>query len=462
MTELLPYKVIWENTLRVFVDEEVVPVPSYESWFEPLKVVDYRNGKIFLGAPIKFIQDWVDTTYKNLLKRYLDKVSNGEVTDVALVLLNTNGTYTSENEEELNKEPESKQEILQEAINTEPRRLKLNQKYTFDNFVVGNSNHLAHAAALAVAETPGLSYNPLFFIGGVGLGKTHLMQAIGNFVIENNLRAKVGYFSSETFINEWVNAHRFKNHDEFRKKYRSYDVLLIDDIQFFANKDSCQEEFFHTFNALYQSGSQIIMSSDRYPEDIPGLEERLVSRFSGGLTTEILTPDLETRIAILRNKAVTEKVYIPDDEVFYYIANQVDSNIRVLEGSLNRVIAYAKINQQKIDIHCAEKSLQNFILENKEKPITLELILQVTAQYFKIRPEELKGQKRDNSIAFPRQISMYLARELTDITYKEIGRDFNRDHTTVMFGHDKIAKRMESDVKTKKFVEDIIKQIKKM
>lgn len=456
MAELVPFVKMWHSAMELIKNEGIVPSTSYETWFEPLKVVDKKNAKLFLAAPNDFIRDWVDTTYKNLLTRYLEKASQGQISDISLVLLNSNGTYTpQEEEEDYHSLP-----AVQEEKETEIReRLNLNHRYTFESFVVGSNNHLAHAAALAVAESPGKSYNPLFFQGGVGLGKTHLMQAIANFVIENNLRAKVGYFSAETFVNEFVNAISNNSTDKFRAKYRSYDVILIDDIQFFSGKNSCQEEFFHTYNALYNGGSQIILSSDRPPMEIPDLEDRLVSRFSGGLTTEILPPGFETRVAILKNKATMDNMYISDD-VFYYIANQVDSNIRVLEGSLNRVIAYANTNHRKIDRQLAEEALKNFLAEKKQKPITLELILQVTAQYFKIKVEDLKGQKRDNTVAFPRQIAMYLARELTDITYGDIGKEFKKDHSTVMYGHDKIAKAIESDSKTKKFVTDITKTIR--
>ncbi|MEG0874963.1 MAG: chromosomal replication initiator protein DnaA [Clostridiales bacterium] len=466
MIDLSPYIKIWQLTMDTLKKEEVVPVPSYESWFEPLKVVDFSNRRIYLAAPIEFVREWVDTTYKELLKRYLDKVSQGEVTDVKLVLLNSNGTYTPDNENENETETELSSQPavakIPKPISESMRHSALNPKYNFESFVVGNNNHFAHAAALAVAEKPGTVYSPLFFQGGVGLGKTHLMQAIANFVLENNLRAKVGYFSTETFVNEFLNSMSNKSTESFRSKYRNYDVILIDDIQFFSGKSACQEEFFHTYNALHNNGSQIILSSDRPPMEIKGLEERLVSRFSGGLTTEILPPDLETRIAILKNKAFMEEVYIADEEVFYYIANQVDSNIRVLEGSLNRIIAFAKINKVKIDRQLAEEALKNLIPENKSKPITLELIIQVTAQYFKVRVEDLKGSKRDNNIAFPRQVAMYLARELTDMTYSDIGKEFKRDHSTVMHGHDKIYNRIEIDPKNKKFIDDITKQIKKM
>ncbi len=462
MAELKPFIKIWQNALDLIENEEVIPATSYETWFEPLKVVEGKNNKIYLAAPNDFIRDWVNTTYKGLLNRYLDKVSKGQVNDARLVLLNSSGEYIPMDEDIEDDEDEIKIDSPEIKEDRENKTTALNSRYTFESFVVGNNNHLAHAAALAVAEMPGKSYNPLFFQGGVGLGKTHLMQAIANFIIENNLRAKVGYFSAETFVNEFVNAISNNSTDKFRAKYRSYDVILIDDIQFFSGKNSCQEEFFHTYNALYNGGSQIILSSDRPPMEIPDLEDRLVSRFSGGLTTEILPPDLETRIAILKNKAKMENVFIKEDEVFYYIANQVDSNIRVLEGSLNRVIVYANTYNKKIDRQTAAEALKNLLIEKKEKPITLELIIQVTAQYFKIRVEDLKGQKRDNNVAFPRQIAMYLARELTDITYGDIGREFKKDHSTVMYGHDKIAKTMETDAKTKKFITDITKMLRNM
>ncbi|MDO4541619.1 MAG: chromosomal replication initiator protein DnaA [Bacillota bacterium] len=462
MAELIPFIKIWSNAMEMIKNEGIVPNTSYETWFEPLKVVDQKKAKLYLAAPNDFIREWVDTTYKSLLKRYLDKASQGQIADVSFVLLNNNGTYIPVDDEE----EEEKGEIIKfyapTEKNTDPyASTELNPRYTFESFVVGSNNHLAHAAALAVAEMPGKSYNPLFFHGGVGLGKTHLMQAIANFVIENNLRARVGYFSAETFVNEFVNAISNNSTDKFRAKYRSYDVILIDDIQFFSGKSSCQEEFFHTYNALYNGGSQIILSSDRPPMEIPDLEDRLVSRFSGGLTTEILAPGFETRVAILKNKAQLENIFM-EDEVFYYIANQVDSNIRALEGSLNQVAAYAKANKTKATRDVAEAALKNNLPEKRQKPITLEVILQVTAQYFKTKSDDLKSSKRSNTVAFPRQIAMYLARELTDMTYDDIGREFKKDHSTIMYGHDKIAKAIETEQKTKKFIDDITKIIRNM
>ncbi|HIZ77438.1 MAG TPA: chromosomal replication initiator protein DnaA [Firmicutes bacterium] len=450
----------WRETLLLIRDNETIIKNSYNTWLEPLDVVDFKNQSLFLDAHNYFIRDWVDNNYKDLIQKYLRKHSNGSVAKAVIVVTNPDGTYsyTKEDEEEELKTPAPptpERPFVSPSI--------FNPKYTFDSFVVGDNNRFAHAAAMAVAEAPGRGYNPMLFFGGVGLGKTHLMQAIGNFITENDRQSNVGYFSSEQFINEWITAIRHKTTEEFQKKYRNYDALLIDDIQFFEGKDSCQEEFFHTFNALYEGNKQIVLSADRPLNEIANLEDRLISRFSGGLTTELMPPNLETRIAILKNKAKNENIYVQGDEPLFYIANRVDSNIRALEGALNRVVAFAKINGSQITLELTAKALENIVAENKRKPITVESIQQVTAQYFHIRIEDLKGSKRNNSIAFPRQIAMYLCRQFTDLTFQEIGTEFgNRHHSTVMHAQNEIEKQVSHDIKTKKYVEEITNLIKKM
>lgn len=448
----------WRDVLLLIKENENIIKNSYETWLEPLDVVDFKQDTIFLNAHNDFIRDWVDNNYKEMIQNYLKKHSDGVVSKTVIVVTNADGSYRYE-EEEKPTEP---------ASQTTPERPFVspsifNSKYTFDSFVVGDNNRFAHAAAMAVAEAPGRGYNPMLFFGGVGLGKTHLMQAIGNFIIETNRHANVGYFSSEQFINEWITAIRHKTTEEFQKKYRNFDALLIDDIQFFEGKDSCQEEFFHTFNALYEGNKQIVLSADRPLREIANLEDRLISRFSGGLTTELMPPNLETRIAILKNKAKNESIYVEGDEPLFYIANRVDSNIRALEGALNRVVAFAKINNSKVTLDLTVKALENIIEESRLKAITIEVIQQVTAQYFNIRVEDLKGSKRNNAIAYPRQIAMYLCRQFTDFTFQEIGAEFgNRHHSTVMHAQNEIEKQSQSDVKTKKYIEEITSQIRKM
>ena len=330
----------------------------------------------------------------------------------------------------------------------------------FETFVVGNSNRFAHAASLAVAEAPAKAYNPLFIYGGVGLGKTHLMHAIGHYVLENNKNAKVVYVSSETFTNELINAIRDDKTVEFRNKYRNIDVLLIDDIQFVAGKERTQEEFFHTFNTLHEANKQIVISSDRPPKEIPTLEDRLRSRFEWGLITDIQAPDLETRIAILRKKAKLENLSIPND-VIVYIANKINTNIRELEGALIRVVAYSSLTGHKINLELAEEALKDIIPQNNKKTVTIELIQQVVAKHFNLKVEDMKTKKRTQAIAFPRQIAMYLCREMTDASLPKIGEEFGgRDHTTVIHAFDKIRKSLKTDPNLDMTIKKIISELK--
>ncbi|HJC99482.1 MAG TPA: chromosomal replication initiator protein DnaA, partial [Candidatus Dwaynia gallinarum] len=321
----------------------------------------------------------------------------------------------------------------------------LNNKYTFETFVVGNSNRFAHAASLAVAESPSKAYNPLFIYGGVGLGKTHLMHAIGHLINENNKNLKVVYITSEKFINELISAIKDDKNIEFRNKYRNVDVLLIDDVQFIAGKERTQEEFFHTFNALHESNKQIILSSDRPPKEIKTLEERLCSRFEWGLIADIQPPDYETRIAILRKKADVDKLNIPN-EVLIYIATKIKSNIRELEGALLRVVAYTNLTNSNVSLDLAKEALKDLINTKNSKTITIEYIQETIANYFDLNIEMLKSQRRTQNIAFPRQIAMYLCRKLTDSSLPKIGENFGgRDHTTVIHAYEKILNKIESD-----------------
>jgi chromosomal replication initiator protein len=331
----------------------------------------------------------------------------------------------------------------------------LNPKYTFDTFVIGNSNRFAHAAALAVAEAPAQAYNPLFIYGGVGLGKTHLMHAIGHFVLSENSSLKVLYVSSEKFTNELINAIKDDKNEEFRSKYRNIDILLIDDIQFIAGKERTQEEFFHTFNALYEADKQIIISSDKPPKDITTLEERLRSRFEWGLIADMQAPDLETRIAILRKKAQLESLDVPND-VMVFIANKIASNIRELEGALNRVIAFASLTKNEITIDLANEALKDILSAEKTKVINCATIQAVVARYFNVKPEDFKSKKRTRDIAYPRQIAMFLCRELTDMSLPKIGNDFGgRDHTTVIHAYDKIKEDVENNSETRRAINEI-------
>lgn len=347
------------------------------------------------------------------------------------------------------------QEILEDRRDEFAQDLQLNSKYTFDTFVQGEGNKLAAGAALAVADNPGSFYNPLFIFGGVGLGKTHLMQAIGHQMLAEKPHAKVVYIQSETFVNDFINSIKNKTQAEFRNKYRNCDLLLVDDIQFFSKKEGIQEEFFHTFETLYNDQKQIVMTSDRLPTEIPELSERLVSRFAWGLQVEITPPDLETRIAILRKKAETDGLAI-DDSTLDYIASQVDTNIRELEGALVKVQAHATIEREDINVDLAKEALADLKLVQKNRGLQISKIQEVVANYFQTSTTELKGKKRVKQIVVPRQIAMYLSRELTDSSLPKIGQEFGgKDHTTVMHACDKISRTLKTDAEIKAAVYDL-------
>lgn len=336
---------------------------------------------------------------------------------------------------------------------------QLNPRYTFASFVIGNSNRFAHAAALAVAEAPARAYNPLFIYGGVGLGKTHLMHAIGHHALAVNRGLRVVYVSSETFTNELINAIRDDTTVEFRNKYRNIDVLLMDDIQFVAGKERTQEEFFHTFNALYEANKQIVISSDRPPKEIPTLEDRLRSRFEWGLITDIQAPDFETRIAILRKKANAENLQLPDD-LLVTIARQIHSNIRELEGALIRVIAYSSLTNSPLTPDLASEVLHDLASHSKQRQITIELIQEVVAEHFGLRVPDLKARKRTRSLAFPRQVAMYLCRELTDASLPRIGEAFGgRDHTTVIHAYERIQEDLKNDASFAETMSRIVRRL---
>jgi|AntRauTorckE6833_2_1112554.scaffolds.fasta_scaffold00096_50 chromosomal replication initiator protein len=454
---------IWNQTLHEIKDK--LSNPSFKTWFSNTKPVDLKDDNILMiKVPNDFIKDWIETRYNQL------------ITDVIQNLTDSNLKCRFYTEEELNEifkeetEEESKQEETnnkEEKKNTKDKNAEgynintnLNPKYSFDSFVVGNGNRFAHAAALAVAEAPAKAYNPLFLYGDVGLGKTHLMQAIAHYILKHNPDSKVVYVSSETFTNELINAIKDDRTASFRNKYRNIDILLVDDIQFLANKERTQEEFFHTFNSLHEANRQLIISSDRPPKEIPTLEERLRSRFEWGLITDIQKPDLETRIAILRKKADMENLKVPN-EVIIYIANNIQSNIRELEGALIKVIAYSSLVDKDIDTDLAEKALKDLIVDNKEpREVNIELIKDVIVNYYNLKDKDMTSKKRTQKIAFPRQIAMYLSRELTDLSLPHIGDEFGgRDHTTVIHAYNKIEQKIEDDSKFANVVDKIITRI---
>ncbi|KYC86261.1 hypothetical protein B4102_0007 [Heyndrickxia sporothermodurans] len=436
---------LWNKALTII--EKKISKPSFETWLKSTKAHLLQGDTFIVSVPNDFARDWLEGRYVTLISDVLYDIT-GEKLTVKFII-----PQTQEDEEFQSKVPPQNKPKIEDS--TELFQNVLNPKYTFDTFVIGSGNRFAHAASLAVAEAPAKAYNPLFIYGGVGLGKTHLMHAIGHYVIEHNPTARVVYLSSEKFTNEFINSIRDNKAVDFRNKYRNVDVLLIDDIQFLAGKESTQEEFFHTFNALHEESKQIIISSDRPPKEIPTLEDRLRSRFEWGLITDITPPDLETRIAILRKKAKADGLDIPN-EVMLYIANQIDSNIRELEGALIRIVAYSSLINKDINADLAAEALKDIIPSSKPKVITIQDIQRTVGQEYNIKLEDFKAKKRTKSVAFPRQIAMYLSRELTDFSLPKIGEEFGgRDHTTVIHAHEKISKLLLTDAQLEKSIQEI-------
>jgi chromosomal replication initiator protein len=429
---------IWQHVLDILKNE--LDDHNYQTWVNAARPIAYHDGTLVISTLNEFTRDWLETRFSSLIRSQLESVLKQNIT-LRFITADGKDSFTVS------------QDVVEEHIP------QLNPKYTFDTFVIGNSNRLAHAACQAVAEKPSKAYNPLFIYGGVGLGKTHLMHAIGNFVTINNKSCRVVYVSSETFTNEMITSIRYDTTLDFRNKYRNIDVLLVDDIQFLAGKEGTQEEFFHTFNTLYENSKQIIISSDRPPKEIPTLEDRLRSRFEWGLIVDIQTPDLETRGAILQKKAQLEHLSLPDD-VIIFIATHVKSNIRELEGALSRVIAYGLLNQKEIDLELTNEALKDLLSPDKPKYITIPMIQKMVAQYYNLKIEDFKARRRTRTVAYPRQIAMYLARELTDASLPKIGQEFGgRDHTTVIHACDKIKDDMINDEAISSTVEEIIKRL---
>jgi chromosomal replication initiator protein len=426
---------------------------SFDAWISPLRPLSSEGKSIKLEVPDVFFRDW-------LLEHYLRDITEaasealGYRPDVAFLISDNDEIPRPEKEQA----PEG-QNIPRSDKDKKALECGLNPKYTFDSFVVGSCNRFAHAAGLAICESPAKSYNPLFIYGGVGLGKTHLMQSMGNRIVRNFPKAKVMYISSEKFTNQLISAIQNRSTHRFRQMYRSADILLIDDIHFIAGKESTQEGFFHTFNALYEANKQIVVSSDRPPKDIPGLEERLVSRFGWGLVVDMQPPDLEMRVAILKSKAERERVDVPNDAVFF-IAENVKSNIRELEGALIRVVAYSKLMNQQITRDLVSSVLKGMFVEESKK-ITIDIIQKKVVDYFDIRIADIRGKKRSKDIAFPRQIAMYLTRDLMKCSLGEIGEYFGgRDHTTVLHSCEKVASLLKKDDKTRLLLKNLVDSIK--
>jgi len=433
---------VWGIALNTI--KESLGTPVSRVWFDNTTPLEIQGSTFIVSTPNSFIKEWLETRHSQTLKKIISEIMDKDL----------NIQFISKKEEP----PSLKAKPMVVPLKREGA---FNQRYTFDSFVIGSSNRFAHAAALAVAEQPFKAYNPLFIYGGVGLGKTHLLQAVGNYVGRHNKDIEARYVSTEKFTNDFINSIGDKGKIAgFQRKYRKVDVLLIDDIQFIAGKEATQEEFFHTFNNLYEANKQIIISSDRPPKDISTLEDRLKSRFECGLITDIQPPDLETRIAILQKKALIQNISI-SLEIMEFIASKIQSNIRELEGALIRVVAYSSLTNCPIDIKLAEDVLKNIFSDRESRPIAIQTIQAEVCKYFNVSKVELVGSKRTQSIVFPRQIAMYLSRELTDLSLPKIGEEFGgRDHTTVMHANLKIEKLLTEKRDTYNQVQELINKIK--
>jgi chromosomal replication initiator protein len=417
---------------------------TYRTWFDHVEGLELNDDEFVLAVPNDFTRDWIEGHFIGLIRAAVGDTT-GHERQIQLAV----------------KEAAGEPPAPVEGHRRESLGIGLNPKYTFDSFVIGSSNRFAHAAALAVAEAPAQAYNPLFIYGGTGLGKTHLLQAIAQYVAEHQGELSVRYVTSETFMNDFINALRDKRIEGFKQRYRAYDLLLIDDIQFFEHKERIQEEFFHTFNSIYEAGGQIVISSDRPPKEISTLEERLRSRFEWGLITDIQPPDLETRIAILRKKVKTDRIHVPDPKVLEFIAGRISSNIRELEGALTRVVAFSSLTGRPMTQDLAQDVLKDVFPQGEVRQVTIERIQELVSERFSLSLAELCGDKRSQNIVYPRQVAMYLSRELTDSSLPKIGKQFGgRDHTTVIHATSKIARMIREDRSVYNLVQELTARIK--
>ena len=451
----------WDLIIQTLKEDYDITDMSFRTWIKPIQVYSVVGDKITLLIPENNNDSDGKGLSYNMRVGYIERKYLAAITLTIAEIMGREYDVTlmsSIDKEKIDKKQKQKDTSASKNNNIQ----NLNPNYTFETFVIGNNNNLAHAASLAVAETPGEVYNPLFIYGGVGLGKTHLMHAIGHSIMKEQNDAKVVYVSSEKFTNELINSIKSDKNEEFRDKYRNVDILLIDDIQFIAGKEGTQEEFFHTFNALHEANKQIIISSDRPPKEIPTLEDRLRSRFEMGLIADIQPPDFETRIAILKTKAQIENIDIPN-EVMNYIATYIKSNIRELEGALTRVVAYSSLINKDISYDLAVEALKDIVTTSESQEISVNRIKEKVSTAFGIKMDDFNSKKRTRTIAYPRQIAMYLSRELTDLSLPKIGNEFGgRDHTTVIHAHDKISKdlELEKNSELKEKISKIIAELK--
>jgi len=437
---------------------------TYDTWFSQARPHSISAERIVVEVPNDFTRDWIEGHFLDVVMRAAaDAGAKGAAVSFEVAERPAQRPPTAERIDDI-PAVEPPPEFVRQGTAKVEVEVELNPKYTFDLFVIGSSNRFAHAAALAVAEAPAQAYNPLFIYGGTGLGKTHLLQAIGHYVRQHSRRLTTRYVTSETFMNEFIDAVRERGTriEGFKRRYRNYDVLLVDDIQFIEGKERIQEEFFHTFNSLYEGGAQIIISSDRPPREIATLEERLRSRFEWGLLTDIQAPDLETRIAILRKRVETEGLAIEDPEVLTFIASRVSANIRELEGALTRVVAFSSLTDRPLTVELAEDVLKDVYPQGEAAPvITIARIQEAVTQRFGVTHDELVSPRRSQAVAYPRQVAMYLSRELTDASLPMIGKEFGgRDHTTVIHAKDKITKLIREDRSVYNLVQELTAHIK--
>ena len=432
--------------------KERVGQQNFDIWIKPIHFISGEGEKVELEVPNRFFKEWINEHYSVHIKEAVSLLTR------APCILQ----FRIRNEKTNGKDPASQPSPSYEQHFLNPSQPIFNPKYTFDHFVVGASNQFAHAACLAVADSPAKNYNPLFIYGGVGLGKTHLLHAIGYHILQHRILPevrKICYISSEEFTNELINSLRYEKMDEFRNKFRRMDILLIDDIQFIAGKERTQAEFFHTFNSLYEARKQIVVTSDKFPKDIPNFEERLRSRFEWGLIADIQPPDTETKVAILRKKAEMENIALPND-VAFFLASQIDSNIRILEGSLIRIGAFASLTKTSIDVQLAKEVLKN-IIKPKEEFISIDLIQKVVSNFFNIKISDLKVKRKYKGYVLPRQVAMYLSRKLTNASLLEIGDKFGgKDHSTVLHSIKKIEQKMNQETSFKEMIENLHGRIK--
>jgi chromosomal replication initiator protein len=435
---------VQENISRVLTPQ------TFATWIKPIRFLRVHEDSLELEAPNKFVRDWVVEKYLSMLQEAASSLVGGKFRIDIRIGNHSAPSEKTGNVHDVADQP-SKQAPKPEKQQSEPVST-LNPKYTFDTFVCGGSNQFAHAASQAVANNPATNYNPLFIYGGVGLGKTHLLTAIGNHILARNSKARVSYYTSEKFMNELINCLRYNKMDQFRNKFRTMDVLLIDDVQFIAGKERTQEEFFHTFNSLYESHKQIVVTSDKFPKDIPGLEERLRSRFEWGLIADIQPPDIETKIAILKKKADLDGTRL-DDDVALFLASSATSNVRELEGMLIRLSAYSSLTGKPLSLAMAREVLKDIIVD-KSKEISIEIIQKFVAEQFKIKVIDLKSAKRLKTLVIPRQIAIYLCRELTKSSYPEIGEKFGgKDHSTIIHSVKKIDRLVANDLDLKSTID---------